>query len=49
MGKEKYDFANLSNTELEEVSSLEKEMKEKTGKDIVLVAYEEKEENYGKV
>lgn len=41
MEKKKFDFANLSETELQRVSSLEKAMSEEKGEEVVLIAYQE--------
>lgn len=36
-----YDIASLSNIDLQQVNSLEKKMSEEKGKEVVLVAYQE--------
>ena len=39
-----YNFANLSDTELEQVSSLEKTISKEKDEEVILVAYKEKNE-----
>ncbi|WP_338448830.1 hypothetical protein R4Z09_21800 [Niallia oryzisoli] len=39
---DQYDFANLSNSELKQVNSLQEELSKETGEDVVLIAYADK-------
>ncbi|WP_187143729.1 hypothetical protein [Bacillus tuaregi] len=39
--KDQYEFANLSNKELKQVNSLQKELSKESGEEVVLIAYEE--------
>ena len=43
--KKAYDIANLSNLDVKHVSSLEKTVSEKKGKNVILVAYQENSED----
>lgn len=45
MEKNKYDFANLSETEIKQVNSLEQSISEEKGEEIILVAYRENDSN----
>lgn len=38
--KEQYDFANLSNTTIQQVRSLEKALSEDKKEEVILIAYE---------
>lgn len=39
--KKQYDFANLSNTDLQQVSFLEKTLSEEKGEKVILIAYQD--------
>lgn len=41
MEKKQYDLANLSNTDLQQVSFLEKALSEKRGEEVILIAYQD--------
>lgn len=41
---ENFPVANLDSTQLEKISSLEKELRKETNENIVLIAYDEKNE-----
>ncbi|MCQ6276779.1 hypothetical protein JMM81_17885 [Bacillus sp. V3B] len=45
MEKKQYDFANLSNTDLQQVSILEKTLSEEKGEEVILIAYQDDKNN----
>ncbi len=43
MNKEQFNFANLSQSDLEQISMLEKTLTEKKGEEVILIAYQDKQ------
>jgi hypothetical protein len=43
MNKEQFNFANLSQNDLEQISMLEKTLTEKKGEEVILIAYQDKQ------
>ncbi len=45
MGMEQFNFANLSQSDLEQISMLEKTLTEKKGEEVILIAYQDQPKN----
>ena len=43
MDKNQYDFANLSNTDLQQISMLEKTLSKEKGEEVILIAYQDQD------
>ncbi len=43
MDKNQYDFANLSNTDLQQISTLEKILSKEKGEEVILIAYQDQD------
>ena len=43
MEKNQYDFANLSNTDLHQISMLEKTLSKEKGEEVILIAYQDQD------
>jgi hypothetical protein len=41
MEEKQYDFANLSNLDLQQISLLEKTLSEEKGEEVILIAYKD--------
>lgn len=41
MDKKQYDFANLSNTDLQQIHELEQKLSEQKGEEVILIAYQD--------
>jgi hypothetical protein len=45
MNKGQFNFANLSQSDLEQISMLEKSLSQKKGEEVVLIAYQDKQKH----